>query len=110
MGRERRPAARDEQSREQGGVGQCIEAQEGLENTGDSHTSPQTDSPAKVQQGERGRREGVRTSGKQNDKQNDKRAEPDTDLESIIDAWPSLPDAMKAVVLALVQTATQQKE
>ena len=32
---------------------------------------------------------------------------PDPDLQSIIEHWPNLPDAVKAAVLALVRTASK---
>ncbi len=43
-----------------------------------------------------------RRTDKQNDKQNDKRANGDPDLSAVIDAWPSLPEAIRAGILAMV--------
>jgi len=48
-------------------------------------------------------------SGKQNDKQNDKRASAGRDLAKVIDAWPGLPEPIKAAMLALVDSTTLPK-
>jgi len=47
-----------------------------------------------------------RRSDKQNDKQNDKRASADANLAEIVRAWPTLPEPLKAGILAMVGAAS----
>ena len=35
-------------------------------------------------------------------------AVPDTDLQRLIDAWPTLPEAMRAGILAIIATASKK--
>lgn len=60
---------------------------------------------SKAQQGDSNATERESHSAKQNAKQNAKRAKGDTGLAKVIDAWPTLPDAIKAAVLAMVDAS-----
>ena len=46
-------------------------------------------------------------AAKLNHKQDNKRILQDRGLSSVIDAWPSLPEPVKAGILAMVQVAKQ---
>lgn len=47
------------------------------------------------------------SAAKLDHKQNNKRILQDSELASVIDAWPSLPEPVKAGILAMVQVAKQ---
>ena len=47
------------------------------------------------------------SAAKLDHKQNNKRILQDSELASVIDAWPSLPEPVKAGILAMVQAAKQ---
>ncbi len=47
---------------------------------------------------------------KQDDKQNDKRASGDPDLSAVIDAWPRLPEAIRAGILAMIGVASGEEQ
>ena len=53
--------------------------------------------------GTAGERSADKKRDKQNDKKRDKPAEQDSDLARVIDAWPTLPQPVKAGILAMVK-------
>ena len=89
----------------------CQKAHESPENKGyassDVGCSSAPSDAAKAHEGDSSLPEGVRNSAKQNAKQNAKRISDDPDLTSVIDAWPDLPEAIKAAIMAMVQTAAK---
>ena len=72
--------------------------------TGRSH-APNT--PPIVQADDCNDSANVPPSDKPDDKLNDKRQITDLDLQQVIDAWADLPEAVKAGILAMVQTTKQ---
>ncbi len=94
-----------------GDDGQCQETPNALETKGETDPdagrchAPNT--PPIVQAGDCNDSANVPPSDKPDDKLNDKRQITDLDLQQVIDAWADLPEAVKAGILAMVQTTKQ---
>ena len=89
------------------GASRCGEVPQTPENKGDSPPSRSHENRAAVPPDASGNPGGGQRSGKQNDKQNDKRASADPDLAQVIDAWPDLPQAVRAGIVATVKATRQ---
>jgi hypothetical protein len=91
------------------GEGRCQELQKSPETQGemtpDSGLFYALASPAKVQAGEPTSPADVAGSDKQDDKQPHTAAPLPPDLVAIIDAWETLPEALKAGIVAMVKAA-----
>ena len=81
------------------------EAQNKPINKGDTEPVRPCCRPQKVTQGAAEVHADEPCADKHNDKHNDKRAEGNAELAQVIDAWPRLPEAIRAGILAMVDAA-----
>ena len=88
---------------------ECTETHETPEKGGDSSPAESTAKASEAHGGDSDRPGSGRRSDKQTDKQNDKRAFVDPGLGKVADAWPDLPDPIKAAILAMIDTTTEAK-
>ena len=88
--------------------GQCQETSKALKTKGDTDSdtgrchAPNT--PPIVQAGDCHDSANVRTDDKPDDKLSDKLQITDPDLQQVADAWADLPEAIKAGILAMIET------
>ncbi len=87
------------------GETQCTEAQQTPDSKGYSAPGTNSQDGDNAQGSDRSRPSGERGSDKQDDKQNDKRERTDPQLTGLVNAWPDLPDAVKAGIVAMVKAA-----
>ena len=93
---------------------QCRERSKGLEQQGDTVPgvgpySPPIN-PSSVPSGDCSSTADGPRSDKQDDKQSDKKSSQDPSLLTVIEAWPELPEQIKAGILAMVQAFVRREE